>query len=169
MDSCGQGIIKEACWLQTTAVTWAIFDTWKAAADASIHRQGKHFIRCEWAVNEVWRTVSSRVENPYSSIKLQTGLNTNNGNYVLKRHFTISTKEFLLACEEEIFSLFYIAKIYESALLYCCNAKLRHTTLTVHAPLNSPSMRPQQLIDSLQNCVKLLLLADLWLGHLGHV
>lgn len=41
--------------------------------------------------------------------------------------------------------------------------------LTVHAPLDSPAVRPQQFVDGLQNSLKLLLLADLGLGHLGHV
>lgn len=42
-------------------------------------------------------------------------------------------------------------------------------TLTVHAPLDGPAVRAQQLIHSLQNCLQLLFLADLRLRHLGHV
>lgn len=41
--------------------------------------------------------------------------------------------------------------------------------LTVYTPLDSPAVWPQQFVNSLQNCLKLLLLANLRLGHLSHI
>lgn len=41
--------------------------------------------------------------------------------------------------------------------------------LTVHTPLDGPSVRPELLVHGFQNHLEFLLLADLRLGHLRYV
>lgn len=60
--------------------------------------------------------------------------------------------------------------VYKQLLFQEMQTKLQSgAALTVNGPADTPGGQLQGVIDALQHGLQLLLLGDLWLGHLGHV